>query len=49
MATEVQLIERVRRRFPNLGNGLRVGIGDDAAVIAAPKRDRMGGYQRRVS
>jgi thiamine-monophosphate kinase len=35
MATEDQLIERIRRRFPNLTNGLRVGIGDDAAVMAA--------------
>jgi thiamine-monophosphate kinase len=35
MDREDQLIERVRRRFPNLTNGLRVGIGDDAAVMAA--------------
>jgi thiamine-monophosphate kinase len=37
MATEDQLIERVRRRFRNLTNGLRVGIGDDAAVMAPRK------------
>ena len=33
MVSEDQLIERVRRRFPNQGDGLRVGIGDDAAVL----------------
>jgi thiamine-monophosphate kinase len=38
MDREDQLIERVRRKFPNLTNGLRVGIGDDAAVMSAPKR-----------
>jgi thiamine-monophosphate kinase len=37
MPTEDQLIERVRRRFPSLAKGLRVGIGDDAAVIAGGK------------
>lgn len=37
MATEDQLIERIHRRFPNHTNGLRVGIGDDAAVMAARK------------
>ncbi len=37
MATEDQLIERIHRRFPNPTNGLRVGIGDDAAVMAARK------------
>jgi len=35
MVSEDQLIERVRRRFPNKGDGLRVGIGDDAAVLRA--------------
>jgi thiamine-monophosphate kinase len=45
MVSEEQLIERVRRRFPpglretssgsrRTGAGLRVGIGDDAAVLA---------------
>lgn len=33
MASETQLIERVRRRFPVEGKGLGVGIGDDAAVL----------------
>jgi thiamine-monophosphate kinase len=33
MTKEDQLIERVMRRFPARGNGLRVGIGDDAAVL----------------
>lgn len=33
MAREDELIERVRRRFPSVGDGLRVGIGDDAAVL----------------
>jgi thiamine-monophosphate kinase len=37
MTSEVQLIERVRRKLPSLGKGLRVGIGDDAAVIAPRK------------
>jgi thiamine-monophosphate kinase len=35
MASEETLIERVRRRFPSARAGLRVGIGDDAAVLAA--------------
>ena len=35
MASENLLIERVRRRFPSTGIGLRVGIGDDAAVLRA--------------
>lgn len=30
---EDQLIERVRRRLPTAAGGLRVGIGDDAAVL----------------
>jgi thiamine-monophosphate kinase len=38
MVREDQLIERVRRRFPSEGDGLRVGIGDDAAVL----RPRVG-------
>ena len=33
MASETELIERVRRRFPAAGRGLPVGIGDDAAVL----------------
>ena len=33
MASEDQLIERVRRRFPSNAGGLRIGIGDDAAVL----------------
>jgi thiamine-monophosphate kinase len=33
MVSEHQLIERVRRRLPITGDGLRVGIGDDAAVL----------------
>lgn len=33
MVSEDQLIERVRRWFPNKGDGLRMGIGDDAAVL----------------
>jgi len=33
MYREEQLINRVRRRFPFTGDGLRVGIGDDAAVL----------------
>jgi thiamine-monophosphate kinase len=37
MASEDKLIERVRRRFASTGKGLRVGIGDDAAVLR-PKR-----------
>jgi thiamine-monophosphate kinase len=37
MASEHELIERVRRRLPIAGDGLRAGIGDDAAVL------RLGG------
>jgi thiamine-monophosphate kinase len=33
MVSEHQLIERVRRRFPSARGSLRVGIGDDAAVL----------------
>jgi len=33
MTKEDQLIERVMRRFPSREYGLRVGIGDDAAVL----------------
>ncbi len=33
MVSEDQLIERVCRRFPSVGRGLRIGIGDDAAVL----------------
>jgi thiamine-monophosphate kinase len=40
MASETELIERVRRRFPTAGRGLRVGIGDDAAVLRPnPNKD----------
>lgn len=35
MDREDELIERVRRRLPSAGNGLRIGIGDDAAVLHA--------------
>ncbi|MGH9681479.1 MAG: thiamine-phosphate kinase [Candidatus Acidiferrales bacterium] len=37
MAREEQLIERARRKFPSHARSLRVGIGDDAAVMASPK------------
>jgi thiamine-monophosphate kinase len=33
MVSEDQLIERVCRRFPSFGGHVRVGIGDDAAVL----------------
>ena len=33
MVSEDQLIERVCRRFPSIGGYVRVGIGDDAAVL----------------
>ena len=33
MVSEDQLIERVCRKFPSITDGLRAGIGDDAAVI----------------
>jgi len=33
MVSENQLIQRVMRRFPSVRDGLRVGIGDDAAVL----------------
>ena len=33
MASESQIIERIRRRFPSAGRGLKTGIGDDAAVL----------------
>jgi thiamine-monophosphate kinase len=35
MVSEDQLIERVMRRVPSRRDGLRVGIGDDAAVLRA--------------
>ncbi len=38
MARENQLIKRVRRRFPVSGGDLRVGIGDDAAVMRPNSR-----------
>ena len=40
MAREDQLIERVSRQFPFTGDGLEVGIGDDAAVLRpAPNKE----------
>ena len=35
MASEEKLIERVRRKFPSRSGRLRVGIGDDAAVLSS--------------
>jgi thiamine-monophosphate kinase len=35
MASEDQLIDRVRRKFPSRAKSLHVGIGDDAAVMTA--------------
>jgi thiamine-monophosphate kinase len=43
MDRENELIERVRRRFPSSKGGLRVGIGDDAAVLGP-----LGGRQVRA-
>lgn len=37
MASEDQIIEQVRRRVPNSAKQLRVGIGDDAAVLTSRK------------
>jgi thiamine-monophosphate kinase len=37
MYREDQVIERVARKFPGFGSRMRVGIGDDAAVIAPRK------------
>jgi thiamine-monophosphate kinase len=40
MSSERQLIERVARKFPSpFGAGLRVGIGDDAAVVRLQRAD----------
>jgi thiamine-monophosphate kinase len=40
MAREEQLIERVSRQFPFTRDGLKVGIGDDAAVLhPAPNKE----------
>ena len=33
MVSEDQLVERVSRKFPSRAGGLRVGMGDDAAVL----------------
>lgn len=33
MYSEDQLIDRVRRKLPQASDGLRIGVGDDAAVI----------------
>ncbi len=50
MDREAQLINRVRRAFPFTRNGLRVGIGDDAAVPLVPNRGKgMGGHHGRIS
>jgi thiamine-monophosphate kinase len=38
MASEEQLIKRVKRRFPHAETPLRVGIGDDAAVLSTGGR-----------
>jgi len=38
MASEDQLIERVRRKFPSTAASVRTGIGDDAAVVRAARR-----------
>jgi thiamine-monophosphate kinase len=37
-SNETQLIERVRRRLPARSRALRIGIGDDAAVLEPPPR-----------
>lgn len=41
MTSEDQLIERVSRKFPSIKNGLRIGIGDDAAVIRPGARTEL--------
>jgi thiamine-monophosphate kinase len=38
MASEDQLIERVRRKFPSTAASVGTGIGDDAAVVRPAKR-----------
>jgi thiamine-monophosphate kinase len=38
MSSEDQLIERVRRKFPSITDGLRTGIGDDAAIVRPGRR-----------
>jgi thiamine-monophosphate kinase len=38
MASEEELIERVRRTFPSARAALRVGIGDDAAVLGVSSK-----------
>ena len=38
MASEDQLIERVRRRFPSTAGGVRCGVGDDAAIVRPARR-----------
>ncbi len=37
-SNETQLIERIRRRLPARSRALRIGIGDDAAVLEPPPR-----------
>lgn len=34
--TELEIIERLRRRFPTKGKGLILGIGDDCAIFRPP-------------
>lgn len=39
MSSETQIIDRIRRRIPSSARwGLRIGIGDDAAVLRPPPR-----------
>jgi thiamine-monophosphate kinase len=38
MSREYELIERVRRKFASTADGVRTGIGDDAAVLRLAKR-----------
>ncbi len=37
LSNETQLIERIRRRLPARSRALRIGIGDDAAVLEPPR------------
>ena len=41
MTSEDQLIERTGRKFPSIKNGLRTGIGDDAAVLRPNARNEL--------
>ncbi|HYQ79868.1 MAG TPA: thiamine-phosphate kinase [Anaeromyxobacteraceae bacterium] len=38
---EFELIERFTRRLPPRGEGVRLGIGDDAAVLEPPRGERL--------